>query len=173
VSKVTPATRHMTGSALVIARRLPDPPRVLLVHHRASGLWQFPGGHVEDNESPLEAALRETQEETGVFALATQVGQQGPRGLPGMKVEPSPLVVATIPAPAKPHKGEPAHTHIDFLYLCTAVATEGNRNQPSTDEGVARFAWVDASEVRNWVGVRAEVPELVSRATELLGTVSR
>ena len=32
----------------------------------AAGCWEFPGGHVEDNETPDEAAAREWQEETGI-----------------------------------------------------------------------------------------------------------
>ena len=31
-----------------------------------SGMWVFPGGHVEKGESPAEAAVREVFEETGV-----------------------------------------------------------------------------------------------------------
>jgi 8-oxo-dGTP diphosphatase len=30
------------------------------------GSWAFPGGHLEFNEKPLECALRELEEETGV-----------------------------------------------------------------------------------------------------------
>jgi 8-oxo-dGTP diphosphatase len=38
-----------------------------------AGLWEFPGGKVEANESPEAAAIRECLEETGV--LVTVVGQ--------------------------------------------------------------------------------------------------
>lgn len=31
-----------------------------------AGSWAFPGGHLEFNEEPLECALRELEEETGV-----------------------------------------------------------------------------------------------------------
>ncbi len=40
-------------------------PRFLLVRHRA-GHWGFPKGHAEPGETPLEAACREFEEETGI-----------------------------------------------------------------------------------------------------------
>jgi 8-oxo-dGTP pyrophosphatase MutT (NUDIX family) len=32
----------------------------------AAGKWEFPGGHLEEDEEPLEGAVREFREETGV-----------------------------------------------------------------------------------------------------------
>ncbi len=47
--------------------------RVLLVHQTYSGnKWAWPGGAVEPNEAPWEAAAREVKEETG---LVVQVGR--------------------------------------------------------------------------------------------------
>ena len=40
-------------------------PVILLVQHRA-GHWGFPKGHAEKNESALETACREFEEETGI-----------------------------------------------------------------------------------------------------------
>jgi 8-oxo-dGTP pyrophosphatase MutT (NUDIX family) len=40
--------------------------RLLLVREAETGLWQTVGGAVEPDESPLDAAVRETAEEAGV-----------------------------------------------------------------------------------------------------------
>ncbi|MDE1858635.1 MAG: NUDIX domain-containing protein [Thaumarchaeota archaeon] len=47
---------HRKGKMLVVKRA--EPPHL--------GLWAFPGGKVEEGESPLEAAIRETEEEVGL-----------------------------------------------------------------------------------------------------------
>ncbi len=41
--------------------------RLLLARHVHDGLWATPGGGVEPGESPLEAAVREVHEETGLL----------------------------------------------------------------------------------------------------------
>lgn len=45
--------------------------RVLLVRDRR-GLWSTPGGHLDFGESPAEAAVRETAEETGVAVIGVE-----------------------------------------------------------------------------------------------------
>lgn len=37
-----------------------------------AGLWEFPGGKVQPNESPDEAAVRECREETGLTVVVVE-----------------------------------------------------------------------------------------------------
>src|SRR5262245_63637272 len=56
---------HLVCYFLLIDR---DAKRVLLCHHRLSGLWLPTGGHVEPNEHPVETVRREVREELGIEA---------------------------------------------------------------------------------------------------------
>jgi 8-oxo-dGTP pyrophosphatase MutT (NUDIX family) len=58
----------------IVFRRVPgEGARYLLIRDSYSN-WGFPKGHLEGSESPAEAAMRETAEETGL----TQLVLQGP-----------------------------------------------------------------------------------------------
>ncbi len=65
VTQLAKGPRIVLGAGAVIHRR-----GTMLVVKRAEaphlGLWSFPGGKVEEGESPLEAAVRETKEEVGL-----------------------------------------------------------------------------------------------------------
>jgi ADP-ribose pyrophosphatase YjhB (NUDIX family) len=47
--------------------------RLLLVRHADSGLWGLIGGAVEVDEGPEDAAVRETEEETGLIVELTRL----------------------------------------------------------------------------------------------------
>ena len=47
--------------------------KVLLVKERSDNLWSLPGGWVDVNESPSEAIIRETKEETGYDISAVRL----------------------------------------------------------------------------------------------------
>jgi 8-oxo-dGTP pyrophosphatase MutT (NUDIX family) len=56
----------------IVFRRVPgEGPRFLLIRDSYNN-WGFPKGHLEGDESPAEAALRETAEETGLGHLVLQ-----------------------------------------------------------------------------------------------------
>ena len=85
----------------------------LLHWHRKVGLWLPPGGHIEPGEDPIEAALREVMEETGmaveIAPTAAPFGYGDPPQLPA----PATIMVEPIRA----FGGDAAHQHIDLIYF--------------------------------------------------------
>lgn len=105
--------RHHTATAYVVSRG-----RTLLLWHAKLSMWLPPGGHCEANEDPLQAALREAAEESGlVVKVITSPGLlvcEGPRVLP-------PPVVILIEDIVRPD--QPFHQHIDHVYFTRATAS--------------------------------------------------
>ena len=71
---------HVTGSAVVVGRR-----GTVLHLHKRLHRWMQPGGHIDPAEAPWDAALRESEEETGLVAPASGRGspahpRRRPRG---------------------------------------------------------------------------------------------
>ena len=66
--------KHFCASAFVIN---PNDKKILLVKHSDYDKWLQPGGHIEEDETPEEAAIREVYEETGV--KITLLGEHFPR----------------------------------------------------------------------------------------------
>ncbi|HEX6506841.1 MAG TPA: NUDIX domain-containing protein [Chloroflexota bacterium] len=58
---MTEVTRHFTATTFVVHGG-----KVLLHRHPKQGLWLPPGGHIERDEFPHVAAVREIEEETGL-----------------------------------------------------------------------------------------------------------
>lgn len=71
IDVAAPTTTDGTIKVAGLAVKAADTSRVLMLQRAlddddpAAGTWEFPGGHIEDGEDPLAAALREWQEETG------------------------------------------------------------------------------------------------------------
>ena len=129
---------HITGSGFVLSRA----GRVLLIHHCALDRFLQPGGHVDRDETPLEAARREVAEETGLHGLE----------LLSCSDFLTPWDVDSHEIPAKPKRGEPAHVHHDFRYL---FRYSGEEDAVRANESEVRaYRWADLREM-------AQMPEFV------------
>lgn len=95
-------TRDFAVSAFVVWER-----KVLLHRHKKLGLWLPPGGHVEPNETPDAAAVREVEEEAGI-----RVELVGERAVDA----PGPLQLIR-PRGVQLEVIAPGHEHIDLVYL--------------------------------------------------------
>jgi ADP-ribose pyrophosphatase YjhB (NUDIX family) len=122
-------TRDFTATAFVVWRRC-----VLLHRHKKLGLWFPCGGHLEPNELPDDAAVREVLEESGV-----EVELVGERALdtepPRQLVRPRGVQLEVITA---------GHEHIDLIYFARPVAGYSGALLPSDPT----LGWYDAAALR-------------------------
>ncbi|HEU4620277.1 MAG TPA: NUDIX domain-containing protein [Gammaproteobacteria bacterium] len=135
-------TRLSAGTILV--RETPDGPRFLVL--RAYRNWDFPKGLVAAGEEPLEAALRETAEETGIEDVLFPWG---------------PVYVETPPY---------AGNKVARYYLAS-TSEERVALRPSAELGRPEhheFRWVDADTARALLAprVRAVLEWAIRRMTE-------
>ena len=131
--------KHATASVFLVARD-DNAWRVGLIRHPRLGKWMLPGGHVEPDENPVEAALREVAEETGLAArLLPGPGLDEPNGADELSVI-APLWIVEQQVPAERREPEP-HIHVDHLYLALAEATA-----PAPGAELP-FAWYAADQI--------------------------
>jgi 8-oxo-dGTP pyrophosphatase MutT (NUDIX family) len=94
-----------------------------LAFHERLGGWLYPGGHVEVDESPAEAAVRETAEELGCLVrLLPGPSLPLPAGYPHGQV-PAPWWTVEMPAAPDRHTPE-LHVHVDHVYVGLYVADD-------------------------------------------------
>ncbi len=67
----TSETPSIAAAGGVVLRAVPDAMQVLVVHRPAYDDWSLPKGHIDADETPAAAAVREVLEETGVGAHIT------------------------------------------------------------------------------------------------------
>jgi 8-oxo-dGTP diphosphatase len=141
--------RHFTASAVVFD----DTDRVLLVHHNKIGLWLYPGGHIDPNEDPAQAAIREVREEAGIDVEI--IAEERFRH-PAVGAIPPPFTIITMPVTDRKIG---AHHHIDMVYVCCALSNEVT-HQP---EEVGGCTWVAVADIAT-LDTPPELPTLIAEA---------
>jgi 8-oxo-dGTP pyrophosphatase MutT (NUDIX family) len=94
---------HITGSAFVVNDSLTH---TLLTKHVKLNKWLQFGGHSDGHDDPIEVAIREAKEESGLKSLRPFPGQE----------DVFDMDVHEIPA----HGDKPAHKHFDIRILLLA-----------------------------------------------------
>lgn len=122
--------RHFCASVFVID---PDSKKILLVYHNKFNKWVQPGGHIEDDETPEETALREVYEETGLKVQI--IGEKFPREDDFIR-----------PLGIQKNRGSNGDIHIDIIYAAIPISVI---NVDNYDEEIDRVGWFSREELEN------------------------
>lgn len=123
-------TRHFTATTFVVHQN-----KTLLHLHRSLKMWLPPGGHIDRDELPHLAALREVKEETGLDVILIHdepsIHSENATEIPG----PRHLLLENINA---------FHQHIDMIYFAKADSFDAT---PDEGESLA-LKWFTADELK-------------------------
>ncbi len=127
---LTHMEKHFTSTVFIFFKN-----KTLLHFHKKIQKWLPPGGHIEQNETPVEAAKREVLEETHIEVdLFSQENIW--IDTPNAKSIEKPFLclLETIEQPV-------FHQHIDFIYLAKP------RKDPSIYPAHSSFQWMSYEDI--------------------------
>ena len=127
--------RHFTATGFVVHEGA-----TLLHWHPKVKMWLPPGGHIEPNEDPVQAALREIEEETGVKAEVVPTGMPVDLDYPEQVHAPFTIEIEDIDDPVQGW-----HQHIDMIYFCKPLDAPGVLNDG--------WLWVSKDELESGVAL--------------------
>ena len=113
--------------------------KVLLIHHRNLNKWLPLGGHIELDEDPETAALREAKEESGLEVEL--LGERPPTTEPGTRALIAPRFLDI-------HRISDTHEHIGMIYWARPEERHADaRRRPSitTSAGAPPTTWTASS----------------------------
>ena len=107
--------RHFTATAFVV-----HDDHIALHWHPKIQEWLPPGGHVDMNEDPVQAVVREIEEETGISAKVISTGPHIDLAYPMQVPPPLTIMIEDIQDPVDGY-----HQHIDMIYVCVPARPVG------------------------------------------------
>lgn len=131
--------------------------KVLMRLHEKYKIWVHVGGHVELNEDPVTAAIRECKEEVGLDVTIYDPSTPPPSMRPGNKHLPLPMHMNIH------FVGDNGHQHCDLLYYATCESTEVTPE--NTDD---QWEWLTKEEIEAHENI---VPQIKFYAQSALATL--
>lgn len=128
-------TRHFTASAYVVYNN-----KVLLHKHKKLDIWMGFGGHIDRDELPEEAAVRETKEESGLDV--TIIPLDSVTSLPRDEAGTPCVQILQRPAHILLEEINQFHQHIDLIYYAQATT-----DVVTMEEGISEYRWFSIAEL--------------------------
>ena len=134
------AKNHFTATGIVFNSKK----EVLMIFHKKFKLWLLPGGHIDENELPTEAVLREVFEETGVRASLIPNKRGVAEHSQNVKELDLPFTAITAN-----FEGDKSYNICDMTFLCRALNTDLTPQENEVDS-VGWFSIEQASKLKTF-----------------------
>lgn len=135
--------RHNTATGFVV-----DRDATLLHWHARVQAWLPPGGHIEPDEDPVQAVLREVREETELDVEVVPVLSAGDRFETVVQLEPPRTILVEDVEDEEVGK----HQHIDMIYFTRVVSSDAAGDvRPTVPDG---WYWVTSDALRDGVALK-------------------
>jgi len=136
-----------------------DHQKVLLIFHKKLKKWLPPGGHLEADETPPEAAKREAFEETGLeIGLFLQENVWIKKWNATSFARPYLCLHEEVPS----FEDQAAHQHIDFVYL--GFPLTGNlKENPAESQGLRWFTLEEIEKLEPDENIFTETQEILRK----------
>ena len=143
---------HFTATGIVFNSEN----KILMVHHNKLQVWLPPGGHIDENELPDDAVIREIFEETGVkVEIVPNTHDLG--FIDGCKELETPFITLL-----EDIEGNGTHNHIDMVYICEAL-NENLEPQNSEVHDIGWFTYEEIKELTTFDNVIKTISKAVER----------
>ena len=137
--------------------------KVLLRFHDKYHFWAFVGGHIELDEDPVEAALRETKEEVGLDVTlwdGNQLLHYDARSASGIGNS----LEIIPPIALNRHVINEIHSHVNFIYFAKA---KSDKVKPAEGEQQDGWKWCTKEELQS-IDLRLDIKFYAELALEKL-----
>lgn len=164
IEKATDAKICLTAAGILVHRG-----KVLLVKHKKLGVWLSPGGHIEPNEHPHQAAEREFWEETGVkvTALADLTAPKLPLDDQSTYV-PNPILtnihwinyqayLDRLAAKKPISQADACEIHSSMLFLVKPTGSLEYRQNIEETDGIAWFSPEEVDDLETFENIKQEL----------------
>jgi len=149
------SVNHFTATGIVFNSKN----QVLMVFHKKLNVWLPPGGHIEENELPDNAVIREILEETGIHVKIESLKQDiniSNKDSCRELERPFIILLEDIESNGK-------HNHIDMIYICSALNNEFTLQKLE----VSDIGWFTLNEI-NELKTFDNVKQTIKKAYEYL-----
>ncbi|HEU0266772.1 MAG TPA: NUDIX domain-containing protein [Candidatus Saccharimonadaceae bacterium] len=140
--------------------------KTLLIRHKYLPIWTPPAGHIELDQTPVDALYAEIKEEAGIdrnHLTLIETHQETNRFARGEATR------LPVPFDVEYHQITDKHRHINLAYILTS---DTNNVEPGPGESNT-FKWFSADELRNFDETNASIISSALYALEYIAEEDR